>query len=200
MRFCNRIVFESRGESEESRGQVFDRSAKPASQTTCPPDSPTRPHGSPRLRDRWPFLDEPDCPVALQALITRRITCYHEYSNLYPKLRDCQTLTECADVAGRLLDAYLDNQAIFREMEYYQKHRKVLGRHPFFRHYQQLSRLRSSTTSQLFREKQRTLDNIWRVKSEIRKGDKPHLDGKRRKRLEDYTLKLQEINNLLGEK
>lgn len=192
MRFCNRIVF-------ESRGQVFDRSAKPAGQATCSPDSPTRPHGSPRLRDRWPFLDEPDCPVELQALITRRITRYHEYSNLYPKLRDCQTLTECADVAGRLLDAYLDNQAIFREMEYYQKHRKVLGRHPFFRHYQQLSRLRSSTTSQLFREKQRTLDNIWRVKSEIRKGDKPHLDGKRRKRLEDYTLKLQEINNLLGE-
>lgn len=192
MRFCNRIVF-------ESRGQIFDRSAKPASQATCPPDSPTRPHGSPRLRDRWPFLDEPDCPVELQALVTRRITRYHEYSNLYPKLRDCQALTECADVAGRLLDAYLDNQAIFREMEYYQKHRKVLGRHPFFRHYQQLSRLRSSTTSQLFREKQRTLDNIWRVKSEIKKGDKPHLDAKRRQRLEEYTLKLQEINNLLGE-
>ena len=124
---------------------------------------------------------------------------YNEYSNLYPQLRGCETLEKLSTQCGKLLDAYLDNQACTRELEYYQKHRKVLGRHPFFRHYQQLSRLRSSNTAQLFREKQRTLDNIWRVKSELRKGDKPHLDGKRRQRLEEYQLKLQEINNLLGE-
>ena len=194
-----REYLESRTHLWESRGQVFDRSAKPASQTTCPPDSPTRPHGSPRLRDRWPFLDEPDCPVELQVLITRRITRYHEYSNLYPQLRDCQTLTECTDVAGRLLDAYLDNQAIFRELEYYQKHRKVLGRHPMFRHFSQIYKLRSMSVRDLIREQQKTRDNIWRVRSELRKGDKPHLEEKRRAKLQEYEMKLQEINNLLDD-
>lgn len=192
MRFCRPIVF--RGERLEVRGERI-----PGEQNTSLTSHHSPLTSEKKLRDRWPFLDEPDCPVELQALVTRRITAYHEYSNLYPKLRDCESLTELSTVCGKLLDAYLDNQAIFRELEFYQKHRKVLGRHPFFRHYQQLSLLRSSTTSQLFRERQRTLDNIWRVKSELKKGDKPHLDGKRRERLQEYELKLQEINRLLGE-
>jgi hypothetical protein len=102
-------------------------------------------------------------------------------------------------VCGKLLDAYLDHNAITREMDYYQKYGKVLGRHPIFRHFQQLTRLRSSSIKDLLREQQKTKDNIWRVKSEIRKGDKPHLDVKRRQKLQEYELKLQEINNLLGE-
>ena len=137
--------------------------------------------------------------MELQALVTRKITRYHEYSGLYAKLRDCQSVEECGQVAGRLLDAYLDNQAITREMDYYQKHGKVLGRHPLFRHFQQLTRLRSSSIKDLLKEQQKTKDNIWRVNSEIKKGDKPHLAEKRRQKLLEYQLKLQEINNLLGE-
>ena len=173
MRFCSRITY----------------SPRPHTQRQSP--------SAPRLRERFPFLSEPDCPVELQALVTRRITAYHQYSNLYAKLRDCESLTELSTVCGKLLDAYLDNQAIFREMEYYQKHHKVLGRHPLFRHYQQLSQLRSMPVRELIREEQKTKDNIWRVKSEIRKGDKPHLDERRRQKLQEYELKLQEITRLL---
>lgn len=153
----------------------------------------------PTLRRQFPFLSEPDCPVELQALVTRRVTRYHEYTSLYPRLRDCQTLAECADVAARLLDAYLDNRAMTRELEYYGRHRRVLGEHPFLAHYRQLTTLRAKTTRQLFEEKKRTQDNIWRAENEIRKGDKPHLDNERRKRIQQCRLKLQEINSLLGE-
>ena len=76
---------------------------------------------------------------------------------------------------------------------------KVLGKHPLFRHFQQLARLRSSSVKDLLREQQKTKDNIWRVNSEIRKGDKPHLDVKRRQKLQEYEMKLREINNLLGD-
>lgn len=157
------------------------------------------PLNSKKLRDRWPFLSEPDCPVELQALVTRRITRYHEYSSLYPKLREAETLTELSTVCGQLLDAYIDNQQIFQELEYYQKHRKVLGRHPYFQHFRQVYKLRSMSIRDLIREQEKTRDNIWRVNSEIRKGNKPHLDQKRRQKLQQYELKLQEINNLLGE-
>ena len=150
-------------------------------------------------RDRWPFLDEPDCPVELHALVGHRITMYHEYSNLYQQLRGCQSLTELSTVCGKLLDAYIDNQQCFRELEYYGKHRKLLGRHPQLRHLQQLSRLRAKTTRQLFEERKRTMDNIWRARNEIAKGDKPHLTAERKRRIKQYELKLKEINNLLGD-
>lgn len=193
MRFCNSIVFRGSGGAVE-RGCEDS----PAAGSNLAP-TPPRTTAPPKTRDRWPFLNEPDCPVELQALITRRITRYHEYSNLYPQLREAQSLTELSALCGKLLDAYLDNQAIFRELEYYQKNRRVLGRHPLFRHFSQIYKLRSMSVRDLLREQQKTRDNIWRVNSELRKGDKPHLEQKRRAKLQEYELKLQEINNLLGE-
>jgi len=183
MRFCTRITFHR------------PTSAATASITT--PDV-TTPYKR-KLRDRWPFLNNPATPVELKALVTQRITCYHEYSNLYSQLRECETIEELSITCGKLLDAYLDSLAIGRELDYYQQHGKVLGRHPMFRHFQQLARLRSSSVKELLREQKKTRDNIWRVNSEIRKGDKPHLDIKRRQKLQEYELKLQEINRLLGE-
>lgn len=181
MRFTNRINF-----CQPSAAATV---AVHAGQSPC----------APTLRERWPFLNKPDTPVELQALVTRRITRYHEFTGLYSKLIDCDSLEECTDVASHLLDAYLDHQAIAREMDYYQKYGKVLGKHPMFRHFQQLARLRSSNVKELIREQQKTKDNIWRINSEMRKGDKPHLDAKRRTKLQEYELKLQEINRLLGE-
>lgn len=185
MRFTNRIVFRKQAaglEDTPRSGRV---------QQSC--------SSLPRLRDQWPFLNEPGVPVELQALVTQKITRYHEYSNLYARLRDCQSVDELSTACEKLLDAYLDNQAITRELDYYQRHGKPLGRHPMMRHFQELTRLRSSSVKELLREQQKTKDNIWRVNSEIRKGDKPHLDEKRRQKLQEYNLKLQEISRLLGE-
>lgn len=192
MRFCSRITYKRKhtGTPVAHVGAAVVKTTVAAAPKT---DS------VPRLRERYPFLNDPSCPVELQALVTRRITRYYEYSGLYQQLRDCDDLNQCGDVAGRLLDAYLDNRAITRELDYYQNHKKVLGKHPFFRHYQLLERLRSMSTRDLIKEEKKTKDNIWRVKSEMKKGDKPHLDEKRRLKLQEYEMKLQEINRLLGE-
>ena len=189
MRFCSRIVF--RGMRNEEGGM---RILKSQSNLTPRSSLPT-----PRLRDEYPFLNEPDCPVELQALVTRKVTDYHRYQQLYGELRDCADIDELSEKSGQLLDAYLDNQAIKRELDYYQKNHRVLGRHPMFKHFQELSRLRSMSVRDLIREQDKVKNNIWRVNSEIRKGDKPQLDGKRQQKLQMYEQKLSEINRLLGE-
>ena len=213
MRFCNRITFDSQTVNQTVRpidfsdGQTvrpIDDNNKSSNRLTVENQSNrlTVENSSNRqktLRDRWPFLSEPSVPVELQALVTQRVTRYHEYTALYAQLRDCTDTDQCADVAGRLLDAYADGRQIAAELDYYQQHHRVLGRHPLLRHYQQLARLRSSSVKDLLREQQKTRDNIWRVNSEMRKGDKPHLDERRRQKLQEYELKLQEINRLLGE-
>lgn len=197
MRFLNKLTCsppdsgrESLGGGSPDSGGEYNRGGSPDSGGESK---------APRLRERWPFLGEPDCPLELQALVTRRITDYHQYSNLYLQLRDCKDTTELSAVCGKLLDAYFDGRQIADELDYYQQHRRVLGRHPYFRHFQQLSLLRSCSVKDLLRLQQKTRDNIWRVNSEIKKGDKPHLDQKRRQKLQQYELKLQEINRLLGE-
>ena len=58
---------------------------------------------APKLRERWPFLNSSDIPVELQALVTQRITRWHEYTNLYQQLRDCDNIDQLSNKAGRLL-------------------------------------------------------------------------------------------------
>lgn len=195
MRFRNPSAFTQPGTqvSHLRQGTRVSHLREAASETLAHPPAAVQ------TRDRWPFLNEPDCPAEMHALVGQRISAWHEYSKLYKQLRDCQTLKDLSAVCGKLLNAYLDNQQAFAELDYYQRNRKVLGRHPVFKQFKQNFILRGMTTKQLFEERKRTRDNIWRVGSELKKGDKPHLDAKRRAKLKAYELKLQEINRLLGD-
>lgn len=151
-----------------------------------------------RLRDDYPFLSRADCPAELKILVSDRITLYHTYSSLYPQLRTCDSVEACADVAGRLLEAYLDNRQITAELDYYRDHGTVLGRHPVFAAQRRLRELASMSVVDLFGRKDKVERNIWRVKSEMRRADKPHLDSQRRERLKAYETELAQIRQLLG--
>jgi len=154
--------------------------------------------GKQTLRQRYPFLNEPDCPVETHALVGHRISQYNLYVKLYAQLRDCESLTELSTLCGKLLEAYIDNRQCTEELDYYQEHHKLLGKHHLMKHLRQLTDLRCKTTRELMEEQRRTQDNIWRAKSEIAKGTKPHLNQSREERIRTYELKLQEIERLLA--
>ena len=65
------------------------------------------------FREEFPFLNEPDCPMELETLASRKFNKYHAYVRLHPKLRDCTSLQECADVSRELIDNYIDNRMIW---------------------------------------------------------------------------------------
>ena len=116
--------------------------------------------------------------MELEALASRKFNRYHAYVRLHHELKDCTSLEQCADVSRQLIDNYLDNRMIWEELNWYKLHHTLLGKHPVQR-------------------KRQVEMNIWRVKSEMRKGDKPHLDVTRRERLAGYERELEDINRLL---
>ena len=151
------------------------------------------------FREEFPFLDQPDCPVELEALASRKFSRYHDYVKLHSKLRECRSLEECAQVANNLLASYMENRAIWNELNYYQQHKSILGRHPIFASFARRKNLLSMSVKDLMKRKQQLENNIWRVQAEMKKGDKPHLDGQRRERLSAYQSELAEVNRLLDE-
>lgn len=151
------------------------------------------------FREEFPFLDQPDCPVELEALASRKFAKYHDYVKLHPKLRECRSLDECAQVAGNLLASYMENRAIWAELNYYQQHKAILGKHPIFAAFAKRKNLLAMSVKDLMKRKQQLENNIWRVQSEIKKGDKPHLDSQRGERLTTYQAELAEVNRLLDE-
>ena len=149
------------------------------------------------FRDEFPFLNRPDCPMELEALASRKFAKYHAYVRLYERLRECSTLDECAKVAGELVDNYIDNRLIWQELNWYQEHGSILGKHPAFAEFRRRKELVKMPVRELMTRLRRVEMNIWRVKSELVKGDKPHLDAVRHERLAGYEKERADILRLL---
>lgn len=153
--------------------------------------------GGPSFREEFPFLNEPDCPMELEALASRKFNRYHAYVRLHHELKDCTSLEKCADVSRQLIDNYLDNRMIWEELNWYKQHHTLLGKHPAFAEFNRRKELLTLPIKELLQRKRQVEMNIWRVKSEMKKGDKPHLDATRRERLAGYERELEDINRLL---
>lgn len=154
---------------------------------------------SPRtpFREEFPFLASPGCPIELKALVTDKFSSFYRYRDLHEKLFDCTSAEECADVAAALMDNYHENRMIYMELEYYKKHGSLLGKHPVFDHYRKMKALQQLSIKELVLKQGKLQHNIWRIESEIKKGDKPHLLENRERRLQEKKAELAEVDRLL---
>jgi len=126
------------------------------------------------FRAQFPFLSRPDCPPELKALAADKITAWENYTAGHEKLFDCSSLDECYHAAFDVVENYLENRLIYEELEYYGKHGNILGKHRIFDQYKKYERLRGYNVIELVELLRKTLPHrIWRIESEIKKGDKP---------------------------
>ena len=174
-------------------GHLLIRALRPfaaASQMSAP--VPTR-----QFRKDWPFLAEPTCPPELKVLAADKITAYNTYTSEHAKLISCTTPKQCFECAKKIIENYKENRKILSEFTYYKEHGKVLGEHPIFAEMERLADLRSLPITKLLKKKKNLEDNIWRIQSEIRKNDKPHLLESRQDRLKSRKMELAEVNRLI---
>lgn len=150
-----------------------------------------------QFRRDWPFLADPTCPPELKILAADKITAYHTYTSEHRKLSSCTSLEECFERAKKIIENYKENRKILSEFTYYKEHGKTLGEHPIFSEIKRLTDLRSLPVTKLLKKKKNLEDNIWRIQSEIRKNDKPHLLDSRQERLRSRQRELAEVNRLI---
>lgn len=150
------------------------------------------------FRNEFPFLNEPGCPMELRALVTDKFSSFYRYRDLHKDLSDCTTAKDCANNCRLLIDNYLENRAIYDELDYYKKHGTVLGRHPIFKHINKMKALRKMSIKELVEKQIRLEHNIWRIESELKKQDKPHLEKERSRRLKEKMAELAEVKRLLN--
>jgi hypothetical protein len=155
--------------------------------------------GKRSFRNEWPFLSRPECPPQLKALAADKISCWERYTEAHRRLFDCSSVDECYQVAHELFDNFKENRQIYEELEYYKQHNSILGKHRIFGQYKRFDELKGKNVIELVTLYQKTLPHrIWRIESEIKKGDKPHLQGEREVRLKEVMAELAEVKRLLG--
>ncbi len=117
------------------------RTASQGADTTKEPDTteakPSPTEASPtvkkmiRFREKFKFLDQPDCPDELKVLVSDMFTALGKYKDAHAKLAamsDDADLAEAARLAEECVENYLANREMWEELEYYQEHGEVLGK------------------------------------------------------------------------
>lgn len=148
------------------------------------------------FRQEFPFLDSPDCPYELKALVTDKFSSYHRYRKLHPELFNCTSLEQCGQTARDLLASYRENREIYAELNYYKQHKTVLGKHPIFKHFHRLKELKGMSLRELIEKERKLLHNIWRIQSNIAKNDKPELLAERQQSLLLKQNELAEVRRM----
>lgn len=151
----------------------------------------------PKLRDDFPFLNAPDCPFELKILAANKLTAFYNFKNAHAALFDCTSNEEQFLTAKRLVENFIDNQLIWKELHHYKTTNKLLGQHPVFKELNRIKEMRKSSPIELVEKKSKLEHNIWRIESQIQKGDKPHLQVEREKRLQLRKNELAEIERLI---
>lgn len=91
------------------------------------------------IRDEFPFLNDKDCPDVMFIVVGKKVSAYRRYQELHAKLQEAldgrtqPTTEEQVQLATDTQDAFSENRALWNELNYYNEHKEILGKHPLFR-------------------------------------------------------------------
>lgn len=83
-----------------------------------------------RFREKYTFLNNPDCPDILKVLVNDMFAAYDTYKTAFAHLQAIpdETIAEAAAEAEKVVTAYLANREIWDELEHYRTTGQILGK------------------------------------------------------------------------
>jgi hypothetical protein len=149
------------------------------------------------LRMEFPFLLDKDCPMELKVLVADKMNAYYEFKEKHAQLFEATTEEELAAAVEGSVEAYIDNQLIYRELDHYREHKKVLGEHPIFTKMKLQEEIGKLSGADLVKRRNAVVKSFNSAKAAIEKGDRPDLDEKRQETISQRTVELEIIDQKL---
>lgn len=151
-----------------------------------------------RLRDEFPFLKEKDCPNELKVLVSDMLSAYDAMKKAHESLFTAETEEELLQAAKETVENYLENRAIWDELNHYKENKQILGAHPLFEEINTFKALASSTAAELAKKKGNVRSQITRLKKAIESKKDPEKLGEYTESLAKNERLLTEIQRLLA--
>lgn len=85
-----------------------------------------------RFREQYPFLRDANCPDELKIMVSDMFTAYDNYKEAYKLLSPENTDADNLEIASEVVENYLDNREMWKELDYYKEHNELLGEHSMF--------------------------------------------------------------------
>lgn len=152
-----------------------------------------------RFRERFPFLNEDDCPDILKILVADMFTAYAKYKEAHARLAampDDADTKETARLSEEVVENFITDREIWEELEYYQEHHELLGKSEKVKALQARQELTALSDVDLMKKRQSASAQISKQKKII---DDPKADQEKKanaeKILEEWTAKKTAIEN-----
>lgn len=143
-----------------------------------------------KIRDQYPFLNDPNCPDEYKILISDKITAWKEFaknhSALIEGIDEDESEGKLYELAKSAVAEFQLNDDIRKELDFYQEQGKVLGEHPKLNNLKIKQEIYELSEADLVEMKVKANKNASKAKMEIQnKGT----NEAREKRLSDWLLR-----------
>lgn len=127
-----------------------------------------------RLRERYPFLNDRDCPDVLKVLVADLITAYHSYTGSHSALTampDDRADADTEQLARDTVESYLRHREIREELDYYRDHGQILGKAAAIREIETAEETASLSDLDLARKLHSAKVQLNKCRKKLEKGD-----------------------------
>lgn len=143
-----------------------------------------------KIREQYPFLNDPNCPDEFKILIADKITAWKEFaknhSALAQGIEENEAEEKLFEYAKSAVAEFQLNDDIRKELDFYRETGKVLGKNPKLANLKIKQEIYELTEAGLVEMKLKANKNASKAKREI---EEKGTNENREKRLADWTLR-----------
>lgn len=146
-----------------------------------------------RIRETYSFLKDETCPVELKLLVHDMFSAYDRYRDAYAALSDKNAQDENLALSATVVESYLDNRAMWEELDYYKENATILGKHEMFDLLKMREEIAAIDDMELISKLNKTKPNITKAKTALGKAETDEKKTECLARLDKWTTYVAEL-------
>jgi len=158
-----------------------------------------------KIREKFPWLAEEDCPDAFKILVADMFTAWDKYKATHEKLLmvgDDNGVLEDSDIyaiAKEAIDAFEVNHAIWDELNYYNEYKEILGNHAIFADEMLKTAVAVMNEADVVKRRNNLRTYISRETKKLKPDTAEAAAKKIKDKIQKYNQELNLLNTRLGE-
>lgn len=126
-----------------------------------------------RFREQYPFLRNEDCPDELKIMVADMFSAYDNYREAYELLSPENPDAENFEAAQAVVENYLENRAMWAELDFYKENNALLGEHPIFKQLALKAEVKATPDIELSKKLGNARSNVTKNKNKIEAATDP---------------------------
>jgi hypothetical protein len=150
-----------------------------------------------RIREVYPFLKDVNCPNELKIMVADMFSAYDRYRDAYALLSPENPNADNLALAKEVVENYLDNRAMWEELDYYKENGELLGKHPVFELLNLKNEIKAMSDIEVMKAFNNSKSNVTKSNNALAKAVTDEEKAEANERISKWTLRKKELETEL---